>query len=330
MNPMGILVLKTARRIVTGGRRHAHDERPLPVDFQGQYANDLIREKLLAADPCMITRIGHTELKLLVRHWNRRNKSCLRNIYDYVNGRQETFWFDDKIKFEMRFSSGFFPYTDEALSRFADRFLRDLTQTDVLGSWLNGEAKLARYLVQAKTVRLEDLEPYFHRDPWTTALGGRTVLVIHPFEASIRSQYEKREVLFDDPRILPAFTLKTLKAVQSLGENAMGFETWFDALDWMCARVQEIDFDVALIGAGAYGLPLAAYVKGLGKKAVHLGGPTQLMFGIRGKRWDHWPQFQKLYNEHWTRPLAEETPPAIRMFEGAPSEAEGQPTRAYW
>ena len=115
-----------------------------------------------------------------------------------------------------------------------------------------------------------------------------------------------------------------------MGKIQVGFETWFDALDWMCARVREIDFDVALIGAGAYGLPLAAYVKGLGKKAVHLGGPTQLMFGIRGKRWDQWPQFQKLYNEHWTRPLAEETPGAIRMFDGAPSEAEGQPTRAYW
>jgi|SRR5271166_411027 len=330
MTRIGMLLLRTARRIVTGGRRHADDERPLPVDFQGQCANDLIREKLLAADPCMITRIGKVELNSLLRHWNQRNKSRVTNIYDYVTGRQEPFWFDDKIKFEMRYSAGFFPCTDEALSRFADRFLRDLTQTDVLGSWLNGEAKLARYLVQARTVRLEDLDPYYRRDPWTIALGGRTVLVIHPFEASIRKQYEKREVLFDDPEILPGFTLKTLKAVQSIGENAKGFETWFDALDWMCAQVREIEFDVALIGAGAYGLPLAAYVKGLGKKAVHLGGVTQILFGIKGKRFDEWPKFQKLYNEHWTRPLAEETPAAIRIFDGAPGEAEGQPTRAYW
>jgi hypothetical protein len=156
------------------------------------------------------------------------------------------------------------------------------------------------------------------------------VLVIHPFEASIRKQYEKRAVLFEDPRILPAFTLKTLKAVQSIGENPKGFETWFDALDWMCARVREIEFDVALIGAGAYGLPLAAYVKGLGKKAVHLGGASQIMFGIKGKRFDQWPEYQKLYNEHWTRPLPEETPAAIMLFDGAPAEAEGQPNRAYW
>ena len=46
--------------------------------------------------------------------------------------------------------------------------------------------------------------------------------------------------------------------------------------------IAEIDFEVALIGCGAYGLPLAAHVKRLGKKAVHLGGATQNLV------WDNW------------------------------------------
>lgn len=330
MIPIGSLMLRKAQTILTGRGRRANDERPPAVDFQGQCASDLIREKLLARDPCMITRIGRVELMTILRHGNKRKKSWLRKIYDHIKGPQDTSWLDEAIRFQMRYSAGFFPCTDEALRQFADRFLRDLTRTDVLGSWLHDEAELASRLAHAKTVRLADLEPYFHRDPWSTTLSGRTVLVIHPFETSIRKQYEKRLVLFDDPRILPAFTLKTLKAVQSIGENPIGFETWFDALDWMCARVREIEFDVALIGAGAYGLPLAAYVKGLGKKAVHLGGTTQVMFGIKGKRFDQMPEYQKFYNEHWTRPLAEETPAAIRLFDGAPAEAQGQPTRAYW
>jgi hypothetical protein len=330
MNRVEIRLLNLARRIVMRGSRHADDDRPLPVNVQGQCASNLIRQKLLAADPCMITRIGHTELKTLIRYWNRRNRSFVKNIYDYVNGRQEAFWFDAELKFEMRHSSGFFPCTDEALSRFSDRFLRDLTKTDVLGSWLNGEAKLAGHLSHAKTVLLEDLEPYYHRDPWTTALAGRTVLVIHPFEASIRKQYEKRAALFDDQRMLPEFTLRTLKAVQSLGGDTRGFKTWFDALDWMCARVREINFDVALIGAGAYGLPLAAYVKDLGKKAVHMGGATQIMFGIKGKRWDQLPLYRKLYNEHWTRPLAEETPANMTLDGGGDPEPPNSPIQAYW
>ena len=63
-------------------------------------------------------------------------------------------------------------------------------------------------------------------------------------------------------------------------------------------------FDIAIIGCGAYGMPLAAYCKQIGKKAVHLGGATQLLFGIKGKRWDNY----SLYNDYWVRPLESETP----------------------
>ena len=45
-------------------------------------------------------------------------------------------------------------------------------------------------------------------------------------------------------------------------------------------------FDVAIIGCGAYGMPLAAMLKQAGKQAIHLGGATQLLFGIKGKRWE--------------------------------------------
>jgi hypothetical protein len=129
-------------------------------------------------------------------------------------------------------------------------------------------------------VPLEDLEPYYHDDPWTTALAGRTELVIHPFERSIKLQWEKRGVLFSNANVLPEFKLKTLKSVQSLGGEGTGFESWFTALDWMCKQIQNIDFDIAIIGAGAYGMPLAAFIKSLNKKAVHLGGATQILFGI--------------------------------------------------
>ena len=49
-------------------------------------------------------------------------------------------------------------------------------------------------------------------------------------------------------------------------------------------RIGKIDFDVALLGCGAYGLPFAASIKRMGKKAVHLGVATQILFGIKGKR----------------------------------------------
>ncbi len=63
-----------------------------------------------------------------------------------------------------------------------------------------------------------------------------------------------------------------LKPVQFLGSYGMqtcGYETWFYALDAMCKKIDKIDFDIALIGAGGYGIFLAQYIKSIRKKAMH-------------------------------------------------------------
>ncbi|MCD7883766.1 MAG: hypothetical protein LUI87_08725 [Lachnospiraceae bacterium] len=77
-----------------------------------------------------------------------------------------------------------------------------------------------------------------------------------------------------------------------------------------------MDFDVAIIGAGAYGLPLAAYCKERGAQAIQMSGATQILFGIKGKRWDDHPFISSLYNEYWVRPNESETPPLKQKVEG--------------
>ncbi|MDE3274907.1 MAG: hypothetical protein PUJ80_02655 [Verrucomicrobiota bacterium] len=72
-----------------------------------------------------------------------------------------------------------------------------------------------------------------------------------------------------------------------------------------------------LIGAGAYGMSIGAYVKReLGKKALHLGGIKQLLFGIKGRRWDARPKYTNgLYNDAWSRPLDAERPQNFMQIE---------------
>lgn len=36
------------------------------------------------------------------------------------------------------------------------------------------------------------------------------------------------------------------------------------------------------------------------EKAVHIGGALQLLFGIKGRRWDR--EFSSIYNDAWVRP----------------------------
>ena len=47
----------------------------------------------------------------------------------------------------------------------------------------------------------------------------------------------------------------------------------------------------------------------MGKGAIHLGGATQILFGIMGKRWErdgYADLMSNIINEYWTRPLLEE------------------------
>lgn len=87
-------------------------------------------------------------------------------------------------------------------------------------------------------------------------------------------------------------------------------------------EIDHQDYNICLIGAGAYGFPLAAHVKRQGKKAVHLGGSLQLLFGIIGKRWEN-PNYNKHYdyaaliNEYWVRPGAKFQPKNSKKVEEA-------------
>ena len=56
------------------------------------------------------------------------------------------------------------------------------------------------------------------------------------------------------------------------------------------------------------------------KQAVHLGGITQFLFGIKGTRWDGNTFYNRFYNDAWVRPGDAERPDNFKRHEGG----------AYW
>jgi hypothetical protein len=214
--------------------------------------------------------------------------------------------------------SGFFPNDYQLLGRYAELMRNSISEVDLLeGSYTEGvEYFIKKYCKELKGISNELM--YNEKHPWTYALKGKRVLVIHPFEDSIRKQYTKREHLFDNPEVLPEFELLTIKAVQTIADEVDDrFKDWFEALDYMCTQIDQMEFDVALIGCGAYGLPLGAYVKNKGKVAVHMGGGLQLLFGIWGSRWDSDPIFREMRNQYWILPSDEERPKGMEKVENA-------------
>ena len=265
----------------------------------GQEGHDRVTSLLSRNEPLLVSRLGSVEL------------SCLRFYLEKRSGGTKSY--SKKIKTTMSNPAGFFPVNDNSLDNFAELYLEELPQVDLMGVWYNPYEDVVcnTFCPDAELVDLDCLEPFRFVNPWSSLLAGKKVLVVHPFAQSIQLQYaEKRRLLFPDPDVLPEFELKTLQTVQSIAGATVDFATWFGACRFMCEQIAGIDFDVCIIGAGAYGLPLASFAKKMGKQAIHLGGVTQILFGIKGRRWEreYADSTAKLFNEAWVRPLPAETP----------------------
>lgn len=289
--------------------------------YSSDESSSIIFKCLKSGNPCFITRFGRIELEAVA--------------YFFNNLKSKNVIFPTKLKNAMRTNAGFFPAEDEKIMRFSSEILQFIHNIDIIGVWHfhnNFEEKiLEKYNPKAKLISLPALGDSigFFKDPWTEYLQGKKVLVIHPFENTIKMQYEKRKLLFKNPQVLPDFELKTLKAIQGIGSDKeiQKYNDWFEALDSMCEKIDNIDFDIALIGAGAYGIFLANHIKGLGKQAVHMGGALQILFGIKGSRWEREygkSYSDRLFNEHWINPLKEDTPESLDDF----IRQEG--VKSYW
>ena len=268
-----------------------------------EQGNIALQKVLHGRHAFMAARGGATEMRCLAEH---------------LRGQAH---FSDAIRHDISMLSGVFSNDDASLHRFCELYHNAMLQADFLAVWdVGAERRVAGELRRAghtRFLRMRSLEPYYFAQPWSAALHGKKVLVVHPFAQSIQSQYERREQLFPGKDVLPEFAkLTVIPAVQGIAGEKPPFENWFAALEHMEREMLSTDFDVALIGAGAYGLPLAAYCRSIGKQAIQTSGATQILFGIKGRRWDDHPIIGKLYNDAWVRPAQNETPAARDVVEG--------------
>lgn len=280
-------------------------------------SNAWIAEAISSGNPVLISRFGSIELDSMML-WERLSKWGFNEKAQWAY--RTGYWPKWRANSFAKLASnaGFFPADDaESVGRFCELYSLAASEIDLLGSWRNGES---HYLPQKPAVtRLGNLEPFLAENPWTSELRGKRVLVVHPFSASIKKQYLNRRQLFSHPEFLPEFELITLKTPYTFNGPGVALmpqdQNWFSVLENMFGQLETLSFDVAIIGAGAYGLPLGEFAKRLGSTVIHLGGATQLLFGIWGRRWDSSPSHQGLRNANWVRPAADEVPPAAERIE---------------
>jgi len=267
--------------------------------------NNFISHYLKLGKPLCAGKIGVTELNLMY---------C---AYTIENANR----FQPQLQHEVEDIAGLYPYTVATTLTFNDHIKHALKQVDLIPQWNKVNPMFEKfvfeeYCPEARITRLQDLEPYFFEKPWTNYLDGKKVLVFSPFAESIENNFINLDKIWNG-RIIPNFRLKTVKYPFALkiAPNPK-YKSSFDIYEEYLEILRNEDFDVGIFGTGFTSLLFAAECKRLGKTGIHLGGSTQILFGVKGQRWREIKEFQPFFNEHWTDPLESEKPENRQLVEG--------------
>jgi len=284
--------------------------------LEGAEGFDAVAKQMLGPQPAGIGKLGTIELQLAYFRFKTKNS-------------QENQLVPEQMLVPLTRNAGMFPPTSEVAIKMADELLKSLLHMTCLSPWGGIPQTLELYSIRARQathVGLQNLECFHTSNPtlrWTANLKpGTKVLIISPFSKTIQQQVPKLPQIW--PGLwAPDLIFKTITCPLSYGVQDADTQhfmrlKWTDSLgllEDLKTQMDNTDYDVVLVGAGIYSLPLVAHAKQRGKKGIHLGGGTQLFFGIRGGRWDEMKEFQPFFNEHWTRPAIEERPANFQMVE---------------
>lgn len=267
-----------------------------------QEGNALIKKHLKNNDIINVGRVGFLEIV---------------STYHYDTGQK----IPENYLGELQKTAGVY---GNCVDEFCNIYIESIKTADIHAIWETSgivsesqEYILNKYNKNAVKILNKSVEPFYFDTPWSAELKDKKVLVINPFAKSFKEQYLKREKIWSNIEVLPKMKLTLYKNIQSAG-GAGPHNNWVESLNYMKEEISKLDFDIALLGCGAYGMPLSSFIKTiLNKTSIYIGGGIQILFGVIGNRWlDSRQAAGKYFNEHWIRPSPEERPPAFYTIEG--------------
>jgi hypothetical protein len=191
-----------------------------------------------------------------------------------------------------------------------------------------GEEMFARsHTKQIKSfLPLRAIEPYYQdkeENRWTLAV--TSFCVVSPFKESIEGQWSKRDSLFPFPLWSSSADFKGVVRCgysPALTDRVGAWPSETLAAGWMAAVTSIVDqcvnlnVKLVLVGAGCLSLPICFELKKRGISAIHTGGATQILFGVRGARWSKHDIISTFFNGSWSTPLPSEIPSRAGNVEG--------------
>jgi hypothetical protein len=240
----------------------------------------------------------------------------LRTAYDLHRGDLIRIQQD---QIELENNAGIHIQKPASLHTYVQRFIQAYEHCTHIAIWEKGGGmyqsmgRAQEWILQRakNTPRLtaRSLEPYYFQDSWMPALKGKRILIVHPFVATFQKQYQKRAELFPNRSWFEDCSIQFIKPPMTMAGNH-GNKDWQEHMDIFFSDIQGVEFDVALVAAGGYGMLIADYIyTNMRRSVMYIGGALQIFFGVIGKRWFDNKEIRSLITDDWVRPANEERPP---------------------
>lgn len=260
-------------------------------------------------------------------------KAAIQNKIGYAagkNGASEMYWmyydillnkgkdtilikeYEKDLEFHFLKNTGLFPANSDFILRYNKFYIEHLKNLDSLGiCYYPRELEIIQhYQIKAK------LTYYVHQEPdrsvpnndekcYLQYFRDKKILFICPFAEVFKERATKD--IFEGVWSKTGkkwFYPKQVDALEFLygfsHETHKKYATVLDLFKHITTEIDERDFDIALIAAAGLAVPIASYIKNIGKIAIDLGGHLQIIFGVLGKRWKNWEDWKRDYfNDYW-------------------------------
>jgi len=258
--------------------------------------NELIKNAINDSKPKAFGKMGNVEASHILTYLN--NTPSLIGQQLFVN-------------------AGIYADSLDTFVSWCRHYLKSVKNLDSILQWCNEDKLVLSQMGYKGDVQnsFEGIEPFvLGEEGWHYQLKDKTVLCVSPFPDTVQTQVRKFNKIWNGAEIGNLITVKSPYSEALTGEKP---KPWIDKLDDMISQINHLDFDFATVGCGGFSLIICDHIKKLGKPCVHLGGGNQILYGIRGKRWDEGFKHHEWYGtKEWIRPLPHETPPRKFYVEG--------------
>jgi len=266
--------------------------------------------------PFFIGRNGSSEMEAMI-FWNTYRNTSAKN-------RPSIRPWNFHVLRKLQNGVGVWPATVDSCDEWSSEYVECLKEMDgVAAGWYEplkaGEAGLLNtYAPEAFRMPLRSLEPYYV-DPdlrWTSYLAGKRVAVVSSFQQTIEKQVSKKGIWNLPATFLPPTTtwipIRSYYPPEVSMGDATGWpaniQSWNEAATMIVQKIVDSEASIALIGCGGIGMIIGGRLKKLGISCIIMGGAVQVLFGIKGLRWETHPIISKFWNDAWVWPDPSETP----------------------